>query len=263
MGSILSHIAGALAGATSGPGVNKSTEVNVSCCSTEVIPPMSEEVIEEDSESEDQSPRRHVTIRRSNASTGSLGSHGSHRSWRSNHSTPRHLNNYRIKMTTSIFVDSRFAKRGNDSNFHIELRESITVSDNARVRVDNIRFIDSFLTTDSGEYIYLKNGDSFTAVGIPEQAYTGARLASMIQSLTGKTTTYSDATNSLIVSYDENTRILSDGKISQMHGNFPPGSTPHHPRSLNRCLGPSIIEKWSTDFPVRQYAALHGRLFEE
>ena len=83
-------------------------------------------------------------------------------------------------------MDSRFATRGNDSNFHIELRESVTTADNARLRVDKLRFIDSFFTTDSGEYIYIKNGESFTAIGIPQQAYTGSRLASIIQSLTGK-----------------------------------------------------------------------------
>ena len=124
-------------------------------------------------------------------------------------------------MTTSIFVDSRFAKRGSDSNFHIELRESITFTENARLRVDGLRFIDSFFTTDSGEYLYIKNGESFVAIGIPQQAYTGARLASMIQSLTGKTTIYSEATNSLSVSYDGNTKILSDDEISQMNGSFP------------------------------------------
>ena len=152
-------------------------------------------------------------------------------------------------MTTSIFVDSRFATRGNDSNFHIELRESVTTAENARLRVDKLRFIDSFFTTDSGEYIYIKNGESFIAIGIPQQAYTGSRLASTIQSLTGKTTIYSDATNSLIVAYDENTKILNDDEIAQMNGDYPPGSTPQHPRSLNRCLGPSIIENGQQIFP--------------
>ena len=90
MGSLLSHLAGALAGAANSPANNKTTEVNVSCCSTDVIPQMTEEVVEEDSDSEDRTPRRHVIIRRSNASTGSLGSQGSHRSHRSAHGSPRH-----------------------------------------------------------------------------------------------------------------------------------------------------------------------------
>ena len=89
-------------------------------------------------------------------------------------------------MTTSIFVDSRFATRGDDSNFHIQLRESITTSENARLRIDKLRFIDSFFTTDAGAYIYIKSGDSFTTVALPQQAYTGSRIATMIQSLTGK-----------------------------------------------------------------------------
>ena len=85
MGGLIGTIAGALTGAASS-GPNKTTEVNVSCCSTEVIPSMEEEVIEEeDSEDDAASPRRHVRIRRSNASTGSLGSYHSHRSTGSSH----------------------------------------------------------------------------------------------------------------------------------------------------------------------------------
>ena len=90
MGSVLSHLAGAIAGAANSPANNKTTEVNVSCCSTDVIPATTEEVIEEDSEDSDQSPRRHVIIRRSSASTGSLGSYGSQRSHRSTHGSPKH-----------------------------------------------------------------------------------------------------------------------------------------------------------------------------
>ena len=153
-------------------------------------------------------------------------------------------------MTTSIFVDSRFATRGDDSNFHIQLRESITTSENARLRIDKLRFIDSFFTTDSGAYLYIKSGESFTTVALPQQAYTGARLATMIQSLTGKTTTYLDATNSLVVSYDENTKFLSDDEISQLDGTFPPNTTKQNPRSINRCLGPSIVENGQQIFPV-------------
>ena len=152
-------------------------------------------------------------------------------------------------MTTSIFVDSRLAKSGTDSNFQIELRESVTFSDTARLRVDKIRFIDSFFTTDAGEYLYIKNGNSFTTIGIPQQAYTGSRLASMIQSLSGKTSTYNDATNSLSVSYDANTKILNDEEISQLNGDFPPGASQQNPRSLNRCLGPSLIESGNQVFP--------------
>ena len=90
-------------------------------------------------------------------------------------------------MTTSIFVDSRFRTFGTDSNFQIELRESVSVSESARLRVDKIRFIDSFFTTDAGNYLCFKNGDSFTTIAIPEMAYSGTRLAAVIQSMTGKT----------------------------------------------------------------------------
>ena len=152
-------------------------------------------------------------------------------------------------MTTSIFVDSRFAKIGTDSNFQIELRESVSFSESARLRVDKIRFIDSFFTTDAGNYLYFKNGDSFTTIAIPEMPYSGTRLAAVIQSMTGKTSIYYESTNGMSIAYDENTRILSDEEISQLEGPFPPGASREHPRSLNRILGPFHIESGNQNFP--------------
>ena len=53
-------------------------------------------------------------------------------------------------MTQVIWVDSRMRVSGTDSDFEVSLRESVHLSD-ARVRVDNMTFVDSFLTTDAGQ----------------------------------------------------------------------------------------------------------------
>ena len=100
-------------------------------------------------------------------------------------------------MTQVIWVDSRMRVSGTDSDFEVSLRESVHLSD-ARVRVDKLTFVDSFFTTDAGQYLYFgaaNNGLSY--VSVPEGAYTGFTLASAIQSATGRDTSYSLMTNSI------------------------------------------------------------------
>ena len=99
---------------------------------------------------------------------------------------------------TTIYVDSRLAASGSDSDFTITLRETVHIPPGARLRVDTIRFIDSFFTTDLGRYVYYKDGSGgITYYTLPETAYTGTRLAAQLQALTGRNTTYSDLTNSI------------------------------------------------------------------
>ncbi len=96
-----------------------------------------------------------------------------------------------------IWVDSRMRTSGTDSDFEVSLRESVHLSD-ARVRVDKLTFVDSFLTTDAGRHLYfLAMEGGFSAVSIPEGAYTGASLASAIQAVTGRGTTYRALKNSI------------------------------------------------------------------
>ena len=101
-------------------------------------------------------------------------------------------------MTTVVFVDSRMRTNGaSDSDFEIELRESVHLN-SARIRVDNLTFIDSFLTTDAGSNLYFSHdAGGLTVVAIPGGAYTGTTLAAAIQTSTGRTTTYNALTNSI------------------------------------------------------------------
>ena len=140
-------------------------------------------------------------------------------------------------MTQVIWVDSRMPASGTDSDFEVSLRESVHLSD-ARVRVDNLTFVDSFLTTDAGQYLYFgaaNNGLSY--VSVPEGAYTGFTLASAIQSTTGRDTSYSLMTNSISHTLAATAPWLSDADIAARSGAFPRGASPSDPRSLNAVLG--------------------------
>ena len=100
-------------------------------------------------------------------------------------------------MTTVIFVDSRMRTSGTDSDFEVDLRETIHLS-NARLRIDKLTFTDSFLTTDAGTRLYFSNGaGGISHVSIPEGAYTGPTLAAAIQVATGRSTTYNSTTNAI------------------------------------------------------------------
>ena len=128
---------------------------------------------------------------------------------------------------------------GMDSDFEVSLRESVHLSD-ARVRVDKLTFVDSFLTTDAGRHLYfLAMGGGFTSVSIPEGAYTGFGLASTIQFATSRTTTYDSLTNSIthaLASPEQ--RWLSDLELAaEPSGSFPPGASLNEPQSLSAVLG--------------------------
>ena len=59
-----------------------------------------------------------------------------------------------LNMTTVVFVDGRMRTSGTDSDFEVDLRETIHLS-NARLRVDKLTFTDSFRTTDAGGQLVL------------------------------------------------------------------------------------------------------------
>jgi hypothetical protein len=148
-------------------------------------------------------------------------------------------------MTTSIYVDSRMAAAGNGSDFSITLRETVEIQPGARIRVDKVRFVDSFLTTDIGRFLYYKDGGgSFVFHELPEQAYTATRLAAVIQSVTGRQTTYTESSNQIHQVVFAGLELLTDIqlKTSFYTGVFPPGTSASQPRSLNSVLGPPVYE---------------------
>ena len=144
-------------------------------------------------------------------------------------------------MTQVIWVDSRMRVSGTDSDFEVSLRESVHLSD-ARVRVDQLTFVDSFLTTDAGQHMYFgapNNGFSYATV--PQGAYTGFTLANAIQTATGRETSYSLMTNSITHALAASAPWLSDAELAARTGSFPPGASSSDPRSLNAVLGEGTI----------------------
>ena len=146
-------------------------------------------------------------------------------------------------MTTTLYVDSRAAASGSHSDFQVTLRETVHIRPGARLRVDKVRFIDSFLTTDMGRYIYYKDGaGSLTYFSLQEQAYSGTRLAAQIQAATGRNTVYTEATNSLTQVVVGGQEWLSDADLKTYTTGFPSGASASVPLSINSILGPSSYD---------------------
>ena len=145
-------------------------------------------------------------------------------------------------MATVVYVDSRLRSSGTDSHFEILLRESVELS-GARVRFDKIRFTDSFFTTDLGKHIYYKNGSGgLDVIALPEQAYTGPRMAAALHLLTGRTTTYSEQTNAITQVVVAGQEWLDDDDLRGYSSGFPAGASSTNPLSLNSVLGPGYVD---------------------
>ena len=149
------------------------------------------------------------------------------------------------KRMTTIYVDSRKRVAGLDSDFEVDLGESLHLQSDARLAVYKIRLADSFLSTDRGRYLYWVDAALGTLnwALLPEGAYTGARLAAWISS-NFATATYSETTNSLSVAYDGN-RFYN----LELRQQFPdaadypaaPPASPTKPFSVDHMLGPSFV----------------------
>ena len=151
------------------------------------------------------------------------------------------------KRMTTIYVDSRKRVAGSDSDFEVDLGESLHLQSDARLAVYKIRLADSFLSTDRGRYLYWVDAALGTLnwALLPEGAYTGARLAAWISS-NFATATYSETTNSLSVAYDGNRLILNDLELRQQFpdaADYPaaPPASPTKPFSVDHMLGPSFV----------------------
>ena len=142
--------------------------------------------------------------------------------------------------TAVVWVDSRRrASRASDSDFEVGLRETIHMS-NARLRIDNVTFTDSFLTTDEGGHLFFSEGSGgLLTYTIPEGAYTGQSLAAAIQAATERMTTYSALTNSIVHDLaGAGQPWLSNKELENYAGGgWPAGAGRDDPKSLNAVLG--------------------------
>ena len=142
------------------------------------------------------------------------------------------------KGMTTIYVDSRKRVAGSDSDFEVDLGESLHLQSDARLAVYKIRLTDSFLWVDAAL-------GTLNWAQLPEGAYTGPRLAAWISS-NFATATYSETTNSLSVAYGGNRLILNDLELRQQFpdaADYPaaPPASPAKPFSVDHMLGPSFV----------------------
>ena len=80
---------------------------------------------------------------------------------------------YNKAMQSVLYVDSRMRTEGTDSSFQVDLRESLHL-DSHGMRLDKIRFVNTFLSTDLGKHLYYLDGSGgLQYYTVPEQAYTG------------------------------------------------------------------------------------------
>ena len=131
---------------------------------------------------------------------------------------------------------------GSDSDFEVDLGESLHLQSDARLAVYKIRL-------DRGRYLYWVDAALGTLnwALLPEGAYTGARLAAWISS-NFATATYSETMNSLSVAYDGNRLILNDLELRQQFpdaADYPaaPPASPTKPFSVDHMLGPSVSQQ--------------------
>ena len=131
----------------------------------------------------------------------------------------------------NIFVDSRFRTSGTHSDFHFQLRETVTVW-SSRLSIKHIRFTDTFYTIESwnNRFHFEDPTEGSRFVELPVAAYTGTKLAATPQQLTGRTVSYSDQTNAITMSSAPGAHPLSDSQLKEL------GIDDH--QSCNNVLGP-------------------------
>ena len=142
-------------------------------------------------------------------------------------------------MQSVLYVDSRMRSEGMDSSFQIDLQESKHL-DSHGMRLDKIRFVNTFFTTDLGAHLYYKDGSGgLQHFAVPEQAYTGVQLAAAIQLATSRTTTYDANTNAITQVITVGQEWLGDEALKSFSAGFPVGASGVEPHSLNTILGPA------------------------
>jgi hypothetical protein len=147
-------------------------------------------------------------------------------------------------MTTSLYIDSRYRATGTSSSFTYELSESLNLH-GARMRVDGVRFTDSFYTIeDTNRYLYFKGvGNTLDTFVLPIMAYNGARLAAQLQYLTGRTCSFSDLTGDLTMANVAGSPLLNDDQLRVFPASQFFDATPNDPKSCNNILGPGEVSE--------------------
>ena len=145
----------------------------------------------------------------------------------------------RVPMSTTVYIDSRKRVAGTDSDFEIDLGETLHIDSGAKLAVHKIRVADAFLSTDRGSYLYWHD----VSGGTLHNNYAAA--------------TYVASTNEIQVAYDGNRVILNNQDLRLTFPNgpgYPPGVSSTRPESINHLLGPSFISGAQQIFTFTQMA---------
>jgi hypothetical protein len=149
-----------------------------------------------------------------------------------------------LEMTTAIYIDSRWRASGSSSDFKYELAESLNLH-GARLRVDAIRFTDSFYTIEEeNRRLYFKGaGNTLDVYYLPIMAYTGVRLAAQLQFMTSRTCSFSDLTGDLTMANIAASPLLNDDQLRAYPSNLFMDASPTDPKSCNNILGPGDVSE--------------------
>ncbi len=144
--------------------------------------------------------------------------------------------------TVFAYIDSRDAEPGGTaSNFSVQLPEPLQFySDTTRLRVDNVRLVNSFRTVGPTNcYIYVQEGDSVRCCTLDLGWHNALDLGPVIASALGGAynVLYDGRNNSLIISRPTDFSILTDAQCRTV-GSWPgpPGTSQASPRSFNNIL---------------------------
>ena len=95
----------------------------------------------------------------------------------------RRMGGFLKKRMTTIYVDSRKRVAGSDSDFEVDLGESLHLQSDARLAVYKIRLADSFLSTDRGRYLYWVDGAGHAELGVVARRRVHGRPAGRLDQL--------------------------------------------------------------------------------
>ena len=144
--------------------------------------------------------------------------------------------------TVFVYVDSREAEPGGVTNsFQIQLPEPIVFhSEHTRLRVDNVRLVNSFRTVSpSNCNIYVQEGSSVRCCTLDFGWYSALTVGAKIASALGSPyhIDYNEANNTLTISKPSDFVILSDSQLLHLSvWPGPSGTNRSNPCSFNNIL---------------------------
>jgi hypothetical protein len=159
--------------------------------------------------------------------------------------------------TVFCYIDSRDRCSGSASDFQVQLMEPVQLFTESKLRVDQIRLVNSFLTVDvNNQNVYLLEGSSVRVATLPLGWYNAINLSSVIaSSLSGGghtyNTSYNQSTNALTISCSSAFSILTDAQLQYL-SNWPgpSGTSQAVPMSFNDILQNTTAANPNTSFHI-------------